>query len=265
MKNKFFLTGLIGLSLLSTANASVYTVEAGFSGENRGAFNSSLAVTSLNDRWKVQDGSYQVRSIGAFGQPIEITRNYHIFDIPTLAVNEVVTGVKLSLNHSGNSYDSPDATETFQLFDIDAANFAEIRAASVITDARDISILNTIYNDLGAGVNYGSFTSSVSDNNTLQTISTDDGDLLLSLVNALTTFGQAGGGDFGLGGSISSNTHTSGNTLERIFRGTSNLAAVSSLEITTTVVPVPAAAWLFGTALLGLAGTSTRRKSNLSA
>jgi len=37
------------------------------------------------------------------------------------------------------------------------------------------------------------------------------------------------------------------------------------LDITTSAVPVPAAVWLFGSALLGLTGLSRKKKSNLSA
>jgi len=33
------------------------------------------------------------------------------------------------------------------------------------------------------------------------------------------------------------------------------------LDITTSVVPVPAAAWLFGSGLLGLVGVARRKKS----
>lgn len=264
MKMKLILGGLLSLSVVSVANATVYNTSAGFSGENRGAFNSSDVVLGLNDRWKVVDGNYQVRSLGAGFAALEVTRNYHIFDIPALAANEVVTGVTFTIPHSNNSYDSPDATETFGLFDIDVSNFADIRVATkgnsndpgdaAPFETRDISILNAIYEDLGTGVSYGSFTSSFANNGSPQTVETS---LNQMLFDAITTLGQAGGGDFGIGGAITSNT--SFTATERTFRGTSNLAALSSLQITTTVVPVPAAVWLFGTGLLGMVGFSKRR------
>jgi hypothetical protein len=258
MKIKIFLSGLLSLSLLSVANATVYNASAGFSGENRGSFNNADIVLGLGDRWKVQDGSYQVRSLGTGFGVFEASRNYHIFDIPTLAANEVVTGVSFSIPHSGNSYNSSDATETFELFDIDVTNFADIRVASSLTDTRDISILRNIYADLGSGISYGTVTSSAADNGTTQLVSMS---LSQSLLDALTTIGHAGGGDFGIGGALNSNDQTTAGAIERIFRGTSNFASLSSLEITTSVsaVPVPAAVWLFGTGLLGLVGVSKRR------
>lgn len=261
MKKIMFLSSLIGLSLLSTANATVYSMTAGHDGENRGSFNVPLVVTSMNDRWKVQEGSYQVRALGTNFSTVDVTRNYHIFNIPALDIKEIVTSVSLTVPHSKNSYDSPHETETYELFDIDSANFDAIRVKSTLTDERDLEILETIFADLGEGVSYGTVTSSLSDNSTYQTTI---GSFTQALLDGLTAVGQNGGGDFGMGGSIISNTETGFGIAERIYRGTSNFDNLSTLEITTTVVPVPAAAWLFGTALLGLAGTSARRKSKLA-
>lgn len=262
MMKKMNLLGAVLLwTLVSTANAAVFTVNAGFAGENRGAFNSLDVVQALGDRWKVQDGSYQVRSIGTGGfGALEVSRNYHIFDIPALASNEVVTGVTFNVPHPGGanpSYQSPDSSELVGLFDIDPANFGSIRAASVVNDQRPGSVLQTIYGDLGSGTSYGTFSVSPANNGNVQSVN-------LPLLEAiLTSFGQAGGGDFGIGGRLLSNTHGEANALERIWRASSAFPNLSSLVISTsiTAVPIPAAVWLFGAGITGLAGIARRREA----
>ena len=60
------------------------------------------------------------------------------------------------------------------------------------------------------------------------------------------------GGLFALGGS-------SDTTSGFLWSGSNRLPA-GRLVLDTTVVPIPAAAWLFGSALLGLVGISRRKK-----
>jgi hypothetical protein len=254
------------------------TVNAGPSNENRGSFNAPLAINMFQDRWKVQDGNYQVRTAGGGAAALPFTRNYHIFDIPALAAGEVVTSVTLTLAHPASSYHSGDATETLELFDVDPANFTDMRVISKFTpgapgatpplENRPISTLQAIFNDLGAGTSYGTMTSSLADNSTSQSVSTAD-TLTPALMNALTTLGQAGGGDFGIGGSLTSGISTP-NVINRIFRGTANFATLSSLQITTTSaattatpVPIPATAWLFGAGLLAFMGALTLRRREM--
>lgn len=104
-------------------------------------YNVPLVVTSMNDRWKVQEGSYQVRALGTNFSTVDVTRNYHIFNIPALDIKEIVTSVSLTVPHSKNSYDSPHETETYELFDIDSANFDAIRVKSTLADTRDLERL----------------------------------------------------------------------------------------------------------------------------
>lgn len=266
MKNKNLLGGLLCMSFLSVANASVITLTAGYEGENRGAINSRQVVEGLNDSWKVQDGNYQVRSLGAgFPVAIEATRNYHIFNIPELAAGESVTDVTFSIPHPTGSYQSPDPTETFGLFDIDSANFSFLRSPALGQDnaPADFTLddLEAAYIDIGEGISYGDFTSSSADNGATQSFSVP------ALHSVLTAFGQSGGGDFGIGSAIITNTHTELDPdgeviIERVFRASANFAPESSLVITT--VPVPAAVWLFVSGLIGLVGTAQRRKIKLS-
>lgn len=245
MKKIILLSGLLSLSFLSVANASIYNTTAGSFGDNRGTFNAQgVGGNKIGD-------SFQVRAF----ENIPITRNYHIFDIPTLTTNEVVSSIKLSIPHPNNSYDSPDSSETVGLFDIDPANFAALRDPT----GQSSSTIDALFNDLGTGISYGSFTSSSADTGTTQTIIFNDSSTD-SLLDILTTFGQAGGGDFGIGGTVISADIGSG--IQRVLRGTGgSFTQLTNLEITTTVVPAPAAVWLFGSALLGLAGSAKRRHS----
>lgn len=270
MKVKIILGTLLYSSLLTTANAAVYTTEASKIGENRGSFNSRLVVEMLGDRWKVVDGSYQIRGIGSGEKSHNVTRNYHIFDIPSLAADETVTDVTFNLPHPKGSYQSPEDTETFGLFDIDQSNLAFLRSPTVpegySPEDYTLDDLEAAFNDLGEGVSYGTFEGSSAHNETTQSIS------LQLLTSILTDFGQAGGGDFGIGGSIQTNTQTGFGVIERTLRASSNFPNMSSLVITTEMarttevappseVPVPAAVWLFGSGLVGLIGTARRRQA----
>ena len=71
-----------------------------------------------------------------------------------------------------------------------------------------------------------------------------------------TTLGQLSlGSDDGIGGSPMDNGPFSG------YNANFDLTTVTVTAITPSAVPVPAAVWLFGSGLLGLAGVARRRKA----
>jgi len=235
-------------SLLSVAHAGTVTLSA--SADDRGAFNSTAAVSLLNTSWKVVTNSFQVRALGDSSVNHQVTRNYHLFDLPTLAADETITSAELRIIHPGNSYDSPDASETVKFYDVSTAG-SILRSPD---DTQPLSTLGAIFADLGGGVEFGTFDATSASNGTTESILLNS-DALASITASL-------GGEWGIGGAIVGTTHTGFGTAERVLRGTGGANALDSeLVLTTTVVPVPAAVWLFGSSFIGLAGFS-RRRSN---
>lgn len=243
-------------SLVSATHAATITLYTSGVDQGRGAFNSSEVVAALGQSWKVTSNSYQARAIGdggVFGTPaasIQATRGYHLFDLPTLAAGEYITGAELRMHHSGNSYDSPDTTETVEFYDVNTA-------ASVLRnpdDTQPLTVLADIFADLGSGSVYGSFDATIASNNTTESIFLN--------ANAISSLMTGLGSEWGIGYSVINTTHTDFNVIERVFRGSED--NMPSSELILTVVPVPAAVWLFGSGLLGLVAIARRRSNELA-
>ncbi len=250
----FKTTALLFLSLSSAAYAN--SVDLTHTG--RGAFNSAAFAHQGKD-WKIMDGNYNIRSIGAGPVNIDISRNYHFFDIPTLQAGETISSATLNVFHpNGNfpSYDSPDTTETFDFYSIETDGSIVNDDAWVSTDpiGYNQQDLITVFNDLGEGDFYGSFTASAASNGT-----TESTLLNQNALSALTEIGLNGGGEWGIGGSIATNTITTLGVWERAFRGSANQDTFSTLTLEVAAVPVPAAVWLFGSALVGLVGFNRKK------
>lgn len=251
MRNKLrfnSVAAIVCFSLTSVAQAATITLTA--SGDDRGAFNSDFIVSALAQPWKVVQNSFLTRAIGTGADSIQATRNYHLFSIPNLAPGEVITGAELRITHPSNSYDSPDATETVTLYDVSTAG-SVLRNPD---DTQALTVLADIFDDLGGGTVYGSFEGSLSDNGTVESI--------LLNADALSALNLAAGSEWGIGGAITTNGGTTAfGVAERVLRGTGASTAATELVLTTAVVPVPAAVWLFGSGLLGLVGVARRRSA----
>lgn len=157
-------------------------------------------------------------------------RNFFSFDISSLS--GTVVGAELTLVR-GESSVSNEATETIEFF-------------NVSTDAVTLT-LNTgnnpaIYEDLGTGTSYGAFEV---DGQGVAT-STLNFDLNLAALADISSTGQY----FSLGGRLISDD---GN--DSLFSDTGGYDAYLSI----TTVPVPTAAWLFGSALVGLTGVKRKK------
>jgi len=134
---------------------------------------------------------------------------------------------------------------TATVFDIDATAFAIVTTGALI-DIPDetFSLLSTGSWDGSFGSFSGTFTV---------------GSLLTGSFLNLNVLGLGGGdGQFGAdvvytGGSLMGNL--TGGRIEGVFQSSSVVAKVGAV----TVVPVPAAVWLFGSGLIGLAGVARRK------
>ncbi|MEM7255039.1 MAG: VPLPA-CTERM sorting domain-containing protein [Pseudomonadota bacterium] len=269
------LAGLLVAFGVSTANAesiSVFTTDPNVDSRDRGSFFASAFVNSPfgpgAGNWKSPDGVFTVRSFGdgGFGggtpSTAEVSRMYHIFDIPSLDPGKTITSAVLKIPHGSRSYASTvpggagDPTETVAFFDVSTAPEVLRNPDTSQADA----VLDAIFDDLGTGASYGGFVASASSNNTTESI--------VLTPDAVAALNAALGGTWAIGGKITSNTQTAFGAEEQVFKGSEDgrdnppngypFFAQSELEL--TVVPVPPAVLLFASAIAGL-GVIRRRRA----
>lgn len=230
----------------SAAHAATVTVDA--VGNDRGAFNSSGFVQMFSTDWKTPEGIFWVRSLGN-GSANEVTRLYHIFDIPALTAGQVIESATLLIPHSNRSYASTngsagagDPTETVALFDV-STSADTLRNPD---ESQGISVLDAIFGDLGSGTTYGSFVASAASNGTTEMITLN--------ADAIAALNAAAGGEWAVGGALQSANLTVFGAEEQVFKGSEDspypFTTASQLEL--TVVPLPPALALFASALVGL-------------
>jgi len=170
-------------------------------------------------------------------------QNWFSFDLNslTLSAGEIISSASLSVTKG--TYISNDNQEVWSLSSIEStvADLTIFHASGSTTGIN-------IFADLANGSSYGS--ASITNIGTPQsTISVN-----LTGANALTDINASLGGLFAIGGYLSSLDNTPAPD-EILFSGTGGADFLNTvLTIETTVVPVPAAAWLFGSGLLGLLG-----------
>ena len=173
---------------------------------HRGAFNSTTVVESLAQPWKVIGNSYQVRSLGDGTVSLAATRNYFTFDLSS--VTGTVTAAELRIHHPATSYDSPDASETIELFDVGTSS-STLQAPD---ETMGTTLLTSIFSDLGTGTSFGSFTADASDNGTTEAVTLNAA--AVSSINSAITAGAS----WSIGGSLTTGTATGFGVRERVFR-----------------------------------------------
>jgi len=173
------------------------------------------------------NSNYSVGFCINFCSPAETMRNFFVFDLS--GVNDTITGATLHVfnpSNPFNGYASLDATETYELFSYESSVVALVGGTGS-------------YSDLGDGTSYGTVSVSAADNGSFVDVTLNAS--ALSDLNSAT-------GLFALGGVIS--TLSGESRMEGVF-GFSSHREVRELILAT--VPIPAAVWLFGSAL-GLLG-----------
>jgi hypothetical protein len=154
-------------------------------------------------------------------------RNWFVFDL--LGVTDEITSATLQLfNPLDTGYVSVDASETYEIFSYESS-VSDLRLENGSGD----------FDDLGDGISYGQVVISAQDNGTLVEI---------QLNQAGITALNSASGEFAMGGLVTTLGFGSGDQ-ERVFGGTD---AGMTRQLELTLVPIPAAVWLFGSALAGL-------------
>lgn len=194
---------------------------------SRGAFNSSAVVTLLSQPWKVVGSSYQVRHLGDGMASLPATRSYFTFDLSS--VSGTITAAELRIAHPSNSYDSGDASEMVELFDVSTAG----STLASPDDTQPLTVLDAIFDDLGGGVSFGAFTATAADNDTTEIIVLNGA--------ALTSLNTVAGTStpWSIGASLTSASATTFGATERIFRGSDDTGGGGppSTELEVTVTP----------------------------
>lgn len=172
-------------------------------------------------------------------------RSWFRFDL--MSVSGTVDSAVLKITNSATSYNSPDATETYELHEVLLGPPSTWGTMSLSAPAA--------FADLGDGPVWGTYAFSASDSSTTTMI-------------ALNAAGLAGvqsqlGGGIVLGGLITSLTMINGVT-EAATLGSSNTTVVLELsgdDLALTQVPEPASLVLFGSGLAAIAARRRRRRT----
>jgi hypothetical protein len=225
-----FLTLIVLISATLSANAATIVVDAERSGYvmNTGAHGDVVAGG-------IPPNNNYLVGVENYGTVYEF-RNFFIFDIPTFS-GSIVSAMLILNNPNPSGYSSSDPTETYTLFSYEG----DLEPLSDGTGGV------SVFDDLGGGTSYGSRVVSAADNESNVEIILDDS--FLADV-------QRHVGLFAFGGRL---TTIEPQVSDQIMFGATPRASPRQL-ILTTAVPIPAAVWLFGSAL-GLLGWMRRRET----
>ncbi|MEX2112256.1 MAG: hypothetical protein WD845_03680 [Pirellulales bacterium] len=177
--------------------------------------------------------------------------NYFIFDLAAIPANHDVIAAELFLEMPLGGYLSPDASETYTLFDV-TTPIAQLQQSYSAGDATG----QAIFVDLGAGTPLGSTSVSEADEQTQVAFA-------LSAAG-LAWINQAGAGLVTIGGALTSLSH--GPDEYEFAFGFTGDNSVRFLRVTTVEVPEPASLFIASMAacVLGacrIAGRRSRLRS----
>jgi hypothetical protein len=171
-------------------------------------------------------------------------RNWFAFDLSSVTLREGEFIINATLSLQNGRYGG-GMSETWTVVSVET-NVSDVTAAHSSGSVAGIGV----FNDLKDGGFYGETT--VNSSTGISTII----DVSFIGVNAIMDITASIGGLFAVGGYVSSLDSSSD---EFLFSGSKDQLASVTLSLETTVVPVPAAFWLFGSGILGLIGVAALR------
>jgi hypothetical protein len=203
----------------------------------------SLTVNATDSGWYDDTGWHEPDNLNyAVGEEVVfIYHNFFVFDLSSVSATVTSAVINIYSPESPpqffDGYQSMDPFETYVLYDVSTD------IAVLTSGPREVAV----FEDLGTGTSYGEYDVSAADNGQFVSI-TLNADALDNINN--------GAGLFAIGGAVSTIDSTPNN--EIIF-ASSGEPSVPAPYLTLTTVPIPAAIWLFGSGLIGLAGLARRR------
>ena len=182
-----------------------------------------------------------------------LTRNFFVFDLTELKGDDPVTSATLRINASNVKVGG-----TYSLWDVDSTMPELRRPLEVDPDTNEFILRQFVYDDLGTGNSYGSTALTTSDSWTIVDIELNVAALAsINAKDGCNSQGESVDCLWALGGNLDHDNvdefafGLSGGGVRQLIYSTESIPAV----------PVPAAVWLFGTALIGLIGFGKRRKA----
>lgn len=209
------------VALASGVPASAATIDA----TDSGWYNASGTHVAQNDNYIVGAGNGT------------LYHNFFVFDLT--GVTDLVVSASLQLYNPDNAlpalkgYISPDATETYALYDVSTA-IGTVQASNAGAAGQ------AVYNDLGSGLEFGQVVVSAADNGSIVSVVLND--------DGLAALNAARGGQFALGGAL---TTLGGASTEYLFGFSMSIGnpEVRQLVMETSAVPEPGVLLLLGPAL----------------
>jgi hypothetical protein len=230
MRTSFF--ALCGLVLLAVANQ---TSHAG-----------TITLNATDSGWFSHQGFHNTIGNYIVGNEFaNVYHNYFVFDLS--GVTETIIGAQLRLFNPSVGYNSPDATETFGVFDVSTP------IGTLTANSGDSAANIVIYNDLGSGIGFGSQTVSAADANAVVSV-------MLNAAAIAST--NAASSQWAIGGAITT-LQSPPAFREYAFGGT--LSGTRQLVLETQdveEVPEPTSLTLLSLGALGLAGAACRRRQS---
>ncbi len=233
---RVYLLSALLLTLASASQALTITLDA----VDSGWFDQTGAHTASNQNYAVgYDGAGELR-------------NFFVFDVSSLPLTETVLSVTLRVWNPAagvptpawtDGYDSPDATETYELHEV-----LLLPAAPPVDQVGNL----LAFNDLGDGPVFGSHAASAADNGTLV-------DILLNAAGVAAV--DAAVGNFVLGGLLT--TLAASGLTEEVFFGNTDPPGVgpSTRQLIVVLTPEPGTAALLGLGLIAITSARQRRRA----